>query len=208
MREEPTTAASSSTTGNKKDRKTLKKDKKSAPAKKTENDTAEEQQTPTTTTGVNSTVPVINSITDVFAEDLLEKAKKTLDVNADATANIKKGKGKKATTESLLPPSTAAKTTKRGNTTTSEFDIPTISEISSTTEAVPSGNREKDLAELADIQKKIYAAKKHLKNLENYDEAESEDEDFLNLKDDGSAEEFNEAGDLVLLAIVSLKIID
>lgn len=81
------------------------------------------------------------------------------------------------------------------------FDIPTISEISSTTHTettketpVISGNREKDLAELAEIQKKIYAAKKQLKQIGEIDD---DDEDFLNLRDEDSREEFNEAGDLV-----------
>lgn len=56
-----------------------------------------------------------------------------------------------------------------------DFDIPTMSEISSTT-TTTSGNREKDMAELAEIQRKIYAAKQHLRQIGELGEESDEDE--------------------------------
>lgn len=143
----------------------------------------------------------------------MEKAKQNLDAAADASQQIKKGKKHKheLQDEQIKTP---------------DFDIPTISEISSTTEGqqtkakastasssgssgtIISGNREKDLAELAAIQKKIYAAKKQLKRIgelkdedddfgQNPADEDEEQDDFLNLQDNDSRETFNEAGDLV-----------
>lgn len=134
----------------------------------------------------------------------MEKAKQTISATADATQNIKKSKHKRSTED--LNSSSAQSTEQQ-----KEFDIPTISEISSTTgvnsltevgktTSLVSGNREKDLAELAEIQKKIYAAKKQLRQIGELDD---DDEDFLNLRDEDSREEFNEAGDLVRKSSIS-----
>ena len=146
----------------------------------------------------------MSSITDLVAGELLEKAKQTISATADATQNIKKSKHKRSSEElnSSVPQTTEQQ---------KEFDIPTISEISSTTgvnsqaeankgASLVSGNREKDLAELAEIQKKIYAAKKQLRQIGELDD---DDEDFLNLRDEDSREEFNEAGDLVRKSSIS-----
>ncbi|KAL9889426.1 nuclear polyadenosine RNA-binding 2 [Glossina fuscipes fuscipes] len=188
-------ASSSAVSSNKKEKKVSKKEKHPV-AKKSKDNIS-------TTPERNATIKPPSSITDIFAEELLEKAKQNLDLQADANLNIKKTKGRKTPEDSVDNSSMAEQTGK----VTNEFDIPTISEISSTTcggnSAVAGGannkesnagnSREKDLAELAEIQKKIYAAKKQLKQLGELDE----DEDFLNLRDDDSREAFNEAGDLV-----------
>ncbi|XP_055905994.1 zinc finger CCCH domain-containing protein 14 [Eupeodes corollae] len=146
-------------TQSKKDKKDKKKDKK-AQKKPSEQDANE-----------------ITSITDVFAGELLEKAKKSFEVDANAVS-----KDKKQENESHGP-----------KDSTDDFNIPTISEMSSTRQSVVTNEtREKDLAELADIQKKIFAAKKQLKILDDVDE--SEDEDFLNIKEDG--EEFEESSEM------------
>lgn len=143
---------------NKKDKKDKKKDKK------TQKKSSEQESNE------------ITSITDVFAGDLLEKAKKTFEIDANAVH-----KDKKQENESLSQ-----------NEETSDFNIPTISEMSTQPIVDSTETREKDLAELADIQKKIYAAKKQLKILDDVDE--SEDEDFLNIKEDAEeeGEEFEE----------------
>ncbi|XP_023308551.2 uncharacterized protein DDB_G0287625 [Lucilia cuprina] len=180
-----------STTAAKKDKKQAKKDKVSTSKKPKEN-------TSSTTPEKTSTNKVVSSITDLVAGELLEKAKQTINATADATQNIKKSKHKRSSEE-------LNNTSANSSETQKEFDIPTISEISSTTgtstntettkeTVVVSGNREKDLAELAEIQKKIYAAKKQLKQIGEFDD---DDEDFLNLRDEDSREEFNENGDLV-----------
>ncbi|XP_065354829.1 zinc finger CCCH domain-containing protein 14 [Calliphora vicina] len=178
--------------GAKKDKKQAKKDK-ILPSKKPKEGTS------STTPDKTSSSKVVSSITDLVAGELLEKAKQSINATADATQNIKKSKHKRSSEE------LNSTSTNPNSETQKEFDIPTISEISSTTgasthaettkeTAVVSGNREKDLAELAEIQKKIYAAKKQLKQI---GEIEDDDEDFLNLRDEDSREEFNEAGDLV-----------
>ncbi|XP_030376239.1 zinc finger CCCH domain-containing protein 14 isoform X2 [Scaptodrosophila lebanonensis] len=137
-------------------------------------------------------VPVINSITDVFAEELLEKAKKTLDVDTDLKDEILQKKKKRKSCDEQLHHMAGAS---EEGSTKQDFDIPTMSEISSTTAAskdntdgaISSGNREKDLAELAEIQRKIYAAKKHLRKIGELEADEEidddEDEDFINLNE-------------------------
>lgn len=104
------------------------------------------------------------SITDVFAEHLIQKARTTMSLDKVKTKD-ESDVGK-----------------------TDDFDIPTISEIAET--AVISHNRRKDLSALADLQKKINQAKRQLRTFGSADE--SEDEDFINIKDDddlGDAEE-------------------
>lgn len=60
-----------------------------------------------------------------------------------------------------------------------DFDIPTISEIAEN--EVVKVNRRKELSDLAELQKKINKAKRHLRSLNS---EESEDEDFVNIEDD------------------------
>ncbi|EDW66816.1 zinc finger CCCH domain-containing protein 14 isoform X1 [Drosophila virilis] len=121
-------------------------------------------------------MPAINSITDVFAEELLEKAKKTLDMDGSLKDELllKKKKRKSAEDDEQPHPQPLQQPA------TKDFDVPTVSEISSTT---TSGNREKDIAELAEIQRKIYAAKQHLRQIGELDD-ESEEEECQQLVED------------------------
>ncbi|XP_073817069.1 nuclear polyadenosine RNA-binding 2 [Musca autumnalis] len=182
---EDTTPATSSSS--KKEKKQIKKEKN--PVKKTK-ETVESPDK-------NVSGKASGSIRDIFAEELLEKAKHEISATTDIAQNIKKHKHKSAMEED---DSTSELPNER-----QEFDIPTISEISSTTGAtssksneketqVISGNREKDLAELAEIQKKIYAAKKQLKQIGELDD-DDYDEDFITLRDDESRETFSETVD-------------
>jgi len=115
----------------------------------------------------------------VFADHLLEKAKSTLPID---TSVVKKKE--KIVLQSNKSHSSISNSE---NNTPNEFDIPTITEMqengNSSNNANNKNKRDKDLAELAEIQKKIYQAKRQLKNFDELDE--SEDEDFLNLKEDG-----------------------
>ncbi|KAH8323639.1 hypothetical protein KR074_008253 [Drosophila pseudoananassae] len=142
--------------------KPKEKDKKSSKKEKRPNrKSGDELQEPQSSSA--DAMPVITSITDVFAEELLEKAKKNLDIGE----MIPKKKNRKSIEEEEEEPPAR------------EPDIPAPSEISSTTSGL---NRQKDLAELAEIQKKIHAAKKHLRQIgEIEDESEEEDDDLLNL---------------------------
>ena len=194
---------SSNSTSTKKDKRLGKKER-SKSLKKTEvemlADAAADATTAGTSTATIATPVIVGSITDVFAEELLEKAKKSFDVSADAAAAIKKGK----TFKKISATTTQIQMELEKE---SDFDIPTISEISSTTEvAITTGSgdsRAKDLAELAAIQKKIYAAKKHLKEIGQLPDAvefaannnNEEEDEFLNLNNDGSADGFNDDDD-------------
>lgn len=130
----------------------------------------------------SATVPAISSITDVFAEELLEKAKKTLDVDSSLKDELLQKKKKRKSDE----PSTEK--------AAQDFDIPTMSEISSTTSAnTTSGNREKDMAELAEIQRKIYAAKQHLRQIGELGDESDEDENENDLVEPPVAEEPTES---------------
>ncbi|XP_034662574.1 zinc finger CCCH domain-containing protein 14 [Drosophila subobscura] len=109
-------------------------------------------------------MPVISSITDAFAEELLEKAKKSLDIDINAKDEIVHKKKRKSmeSDEETGDADEAAPTTETSSTTASGV------------------NRQKDLAELAEIQKKIHAAKKHLRQIgeiEDESDAEEEEED-------------------------------
>ncbi|EDW33953.1 GL21991 [Drosophila persimilis] len=120
--------------------------------------------------GSADAMPVISSITDAFAEELLEKAKKSLDIDLNAKDEIVHKKKRKSV---------------ESEEETGDTDVPPISEISPT---APSGvNRQKDLAELAEIQKKIHAAKKHLRQIgeieDDSDVEEDGDEDLLNINE-------------------------
>lgn len=70
-----------------------------------------------------------------------------------------------------IEPPLSVKKAERNNGTTDGFDIPTISEIASKTGKI---------TELAELQKKIEEAKRHL----NIGTGDSEDEDFINLRTD------------------------
>lgn len=181
-------AAAATTT--KKDKKPVKKEK--IPTKKSKEAAAGSPEKHATVANKSS-----SSLRDYFAEELLEKAKQDINTTAEISQNIKKGKNKTVAENSDEDGSSDV------DKETQDFDIPTISEISSTTEAVsgkaakdtvePSGNREKDLAELAEIQKKIYAAKKQLKQIGELEEDDEYDEDFITIGDDESREAFSES---------------
>ncbi|XP_005186210.1 zinc finger CCCH domain-containing protein 14 [Musca domestica] len=187
-KEDPT-AATSSSSSSKKEKKQIKKEKN--PVKRPK----ESVESP----DKNISGKTSGSIRDIFAEELLEKAKHEISATTDIAQNIKKHKNKSALEEEDISSEMPNET--------QDFDIPTISEISSTTGAtntktnerekepkIISGNREKDLAELAEIQKKIYAAKKQLKQIGELDDDEY-DEDFITLRDDESRETFSEPAD-------------
>lgn len=145
-----------------------KKDKK----KKSKRDQHEDGSTTPPTVGAKKAIEVsagtaTPSITDVFAEHLIQKARSTMSVDKVKTKDeCDVGK-------------------------IDDFDIPTISEM--TESVVITNNRRKDLSTLADLQKKINQAKRQLRTFGSADD-ESEDEDFINIKDDddlGDADEDN-----------------
>ncbi|XP_022210391.2 zinc finger CCCH domain-containing protein 18 [Drosophila obscura] len=108
-------------------------------------------------------MPVISSITDAFAEELLEKAKKSLDIDINAKDEIVHKKKRKSM---------------ESEEETGDGEVAPTTDISST--ANSGVNRQKDLAELAEIQKKIHAAKKHLRKIgeiEDESDVEAEDDD-------------------------------
>lgn len=122
----------------------------------------------------NDPMPPISSITDVFAEELLEKAKKTLDIDGNLKDELLlKKKKRKAVEDEEQPQPQPQPQTKDLQPTSKDSDLPTMSEISSTT---TSGNREKDIAELAEIQRKIYAAKQQLRQIGELDDETDEEE--------------------------------
>lgn len=142
----------------KKDKKEKKKDKKEREKKKSE----------------SSSGTANKGITDVFAEDLIEKAKKTLQIESKSKAAVKKEEKRKAKTPD--PPSPTSKSTSKSKD--DGFDIPTISEIAEN--AVEQHIHKRELAQLQELQKQIDLAKKQLKSMIT----ESDDEDLLNLGDD------------------------
>ena len=97
----------------------------------------------------------VSSITEVFANQFIEHAKKTLEIESTTTA--KKEEPKSGEGED-------------------EFDIPTISQIA---ENAAVQRHRKELTELEEIQQKIYIAKQQLKM---YSEESEEDGDYLNIK--------------------------
>uniref|UniRef100_A0A1B0D6P9 Zinc finger CCCH domain-containing protein 14 n=1 Tax=Phlebotomus papatasi TaxID=29031 RepID=A0A1B0D6P9_PHLPP len=158
----------SSDTPHKKEKRKEKKTKK--PGKSQPSNSSSKPSTEKSTKAPTSAAP---SITDVFANQLIQKAKKTL--QSEASVNVKKreqspedGRSGEGTPEN-------------------DFDIPTITQISENT---VEQTRRKELLELEEIQKKIYQAKRQLHNLTS---DESEDEDFINLRADG--EDFDELPD-------------
>lgn len=105
-------------------------------------------------------LPPVASITDVFADVVMQKARKSL---GNTTVTVK----------------TKAEGTKAADGT-NEFDIPTISEIAK--DAVNKSNQRKEFTELEELQKKINEAKRQLRQITD----ESEDEDFINIRDDNN----------------------
>lgn len=114
----------------------------------------------------------VSSITDVFADQLIQKAKKSM----AETTSLKKEEPMDVVSQVV----TASKPD-------DGFDIPTISEIAEI--AVGQVVRRKELTELEELQKKINLAKRQLRAMGS---EESEDEDFLNIKADGEEFEDNE----------------
>lgn len=121
------------------------------------------------------------SITDVFANHLIQKARSTISLEQSLTV-----KGKKEQSDLAAVSEAAASQ----NKSVDDFDIPTISEIAES--AAVKVNRRKDISALADLQRKINQAKRQLKAMNS---EESEDEDFINIKDDGEEEELADADD-------------
>lgn len=123
---------------------TDKRDKKSKPKKRTTKDKTPENSP------LRSTTPPIQSgstsITDVFADHLIQQAKKVIE-----------------------PPLSVKKAERNGPN--DGFDIPTISEIAK--KAVGAVVCRKEITELAELQKKIDQAKRQLRHLT--DESEDED---------------------------------
>lgn len=126
--------------------------------------------TPPSTSTSNLLNLDVSSITDVFADQLIQKAKKSM----IETPSLKKE-------EPMDVVSQVVTVSKPDD----GFDIPTISEIAEI--AVGQVVRRKELTELEELQKKINLAKRQLRAMGS---EESEDEDFLNIKADG--EEFDD----------------
>lgn len=122
-----------------------KRDKKSKPKKRiTKDKTPEDSPQRSTTPPIQSATAT--SITDVFADHLIQQAKKVIE-----------------------PPLSVKKAERNGPT--DGFDIPTISEIAK--KAVGAVVCRKEITELAELQKKIDQAKRQLRHMA--DESEDED---------------------------------
>lgn len=104
----------------------------------------------------------VTSISDVFADHLMQKAKESL------------GEPAVMKTKSEL---NVAKTSYE-EVTNDDFDIPTISEIAK--HAVEKVVCRKEFTELEELQKKINQAKRQLRQITD----ESDDDDFINLRAD------------------------
>ncbi|XP_062562179.1 zinc finger CCCH domain-containing protein 14 isoform X2 [Armigeres subalbatus] len=143
----------------KKDKKTKKKDKTPETRNNRVEPGNEEQHTPPHPASQLGG----GTIQDVFANQFIQHAKKTMDVENNVS--------KKAPREST-PPMRDSSNSRTGN----EFDIPTISEIAGQSAM---SKHQKELSELEEIQQKIKQAKKQLRSMGS---DESEDEDFLNIK--------------------------
>lgn len=122
---------------------TDKRDKKSKPKKRTKDQTPENSPLRSTTPPIQSGS---TSITDVFADHLIQQAKKVIE-----------------------PPLSVKKAERNGPN--DGFDIPTISEIAK--KAVGAVVCRKEITELAELQKKIDQAKRQLRSYT--DESEDED---------------------------------
>lgn len=118
----------------------------------------------------------VSSIQEVFANQLIQRAKKTLEIE---------GSVPKKDMREMTPPLRDNSDSQKGN----EFDIPTISEIAGQSALQ---KHQKELSELEEIQQKIKQAKKQLRSMGS---DESEDEDFLNIKaNDDDLENIEDGG--------------
>ncbi|EAT36835.1 AAEL011111-PA, partial [Aedes aegypti] len=169
---EEVTLPATSGTSEQKDKKDKKKDKKARKKDKTPEakDREEDQHTPPHPAQLGG------SIQDVFANQLIQHAKKTMDVEGNVT---------KKDPRETTPPIRDNSNSRTGN----EFDIPTISEIAGQSAL---SKHQKELSELEEIQQKIKQAKKQLRSMGS---DESEDEDFLNIKaNDDDLENIEDGG--------------
>ncbi|XP_065095042.1 zinc finger CCCH domain-containing protein 13 [Ochlerotatus camptorhynchus] len=161
----------------KKDKKSKKKDKTPEPKEKGEG-AEEEQHTPPHPAQLGG----VSSIQDVFANQFIQNAKKTMDVEGNAP---------KKDPRVMTPPLQDNSSSRTGN----EFDIPTISEIAGQSAMT---KHQKELSELEEIQQKIKQAKKQLRSMGS---DESEDEDFLNIKaNDDDLENIEDGGSAAAVA--------
>lgn len=130
-----------------------KRDKKSKSRKRVANEKSPDSTKRSTTPPIQSAP---TSITDVFADHLIQKARTVIE-----------------------PPLSVKKAEKNNGSTNDGFDIPTISEIANKAGGNVVACR-KEITELAELQKKIDQAKRQLNHIGN----ESDDEDFINLRAD------------------------
>ncbi|KAJ6631718.1 Zinc finger CCCH domain-containing protein 14, partial [Pseudolycoriella hygida] len=152
------TSSSESNDKKKKDKK-LKRSHKTKPIENAE-------------TAAKPATPPPPSITDVFADHLIQKAKTNLMLEVSVNVKTKSEQPTKDSTE---------------KNSSDNFDIPTITEIAEN--EVVKVNRRKELSDLAELQKQINKAKRHLRSLGS---EESEDEDFVNIEDDDDLGEDDE----------------
>lgn len=106
-------------------------------------------------------LPALPSITEVIKEGFIQRAKQDLIAETQV-------KTKTNPNEKTPPPPPILENTANGD----GFEIPTISDISK--EAVELNKQEKELQQLAELQKKIYIAKKQLQTMVS----DESDEDF------------------------------
>lgn len=111
-------------------------------------------------------LPALPSITEVIKEGFIQKAKQ----DQQAEAQLKTKTNPDERTPPQLPISVIAMENGDG------FDIPTISDIAK--DAVEKHRHEKELQQLAELQKKIYIAKKQLQTM-----VSDESEDDFNVPD-------------------------
>lgn len=148
-----------------------KKDKKKEKKMKKEKDKSPEATTSGNLKVSQISSSSISSITDVFANHLLQTVSKQTD-------QVTKSENSESNSKS------------NRTSNNNDFDIPTITEISgNTTNAIDQESRKKDLEELEILQKRINLAKRQLRTMGS---EESEDEDFLKIKDDDLYEELED----------------
>ncbi|XP_052863486.1 serine/arginine repetitive matrix protein 1 [Anopheles cruzii] len=112
--------------------------------------------------------PPLGSITEVFAHQYIEKAKKSIDEDAGTS-----GDKKPSSTGSAAREQQSGKAPQAG-----PANISSIADIASATVV---RKHHKELCELAEIQQRISEAKRHLKSL-GTDVSDDDDEDLLSLK--------------------------
>lgn len=149
-----------------------KKDKKLKRSHKSSNKSTEPESSSKPAT------PPPPSITDVFADHLIQKAKTSLLLEQAVNVKTK-------SEQSARDPAAE-------KNSSDDFDIPTITEIAEN--EVVKVNRRKELSDLAELQKQINKAKRHLRSLNSTEE--SEDEDFVNIEDDDDLGVDDDGGDV------------